>query len=411
MKTINPLKELEYCLNNLCYLDMDPQLAMQIAKRLCKNKQNIKNDFLKIKLVILSNINIDFIKDCISYSLFQRAINADIFSVNYGTMITQLLDPNSETYKHSPDYILIWPTYRDIQKYGYSIKEEVSFWNSLWEIAKKKNIKIFQILFDKPPFINLNNSYNLQNSNLISHIAETNINLQKKYSNEITFISMETLQISVGTEDWHSNRMYSLCKQPFAFEALPKISHFIAANISGKLGKSKKVLVLDLDNTIWGGEIGDLGNKGITLGSETSEGEGFIYFQKYIKQLSDLGIILAVCSKNKEKVAKEVFIKHADMVLKLEDIACFVANFKDKASNISYIKEFLNVGYDTIVFVDDSKVECEWVKNKIPLIETINLVGDPSTFPNQIDRLGFFIKGTVTEEDKVRVKTFKTKKK
>ena len=93
-----------------------------------------------------------------------------------------------------------------------------------------------------------------------------------------------------------------------------------------------------------------------------------------------------VCSKNMEETAKKVFINHTDMLISLEDISCFVANYKDKATNISYIKEFLNVDYDSIVFVDDSKIECEWVKRALPDVVTINLDGDPSTFAYQLDR-------------------------
>ena len=119
---------------------------------------------------------------------------------------------------------------------------------------------------------------------------------------------------------------------------------------------------MDLDNTLWGGEIGDLGEDGLILGKETSDGEGYVNFQSYIKQLADMGVLLAVCSKNNEDIAKKVFINHNDMLI--EDISCFVANFKDKASNISYIKKFLNVDYE-MVFVDDSKV-CEWVKRSLP---------------------------------------------
>ncbi len=408
MKKNNNLVELNKFLKNPAYLDLEPHIAMQLAKRLYKNNLNIRKR--SFKLAILSNFNLDFIIEPIYFCLFQRGINADIITADYGTMIPELLNPKSKTLKLKPDIILIWPTYRDIQKYDESPDSEVSFWRAIWKISIKRNIKIFHVLFDKPPFININNSFNLRKNNLLSHVNRTNQILENKFSNKVNLISIETLQISIGSKDWYDDRMYNLCKQPFSFKALPQISQFISSSIAGSLGKSKKVLVFDLDNTIWGGEVGDLGKDGIELGKETSEGEAFISFQSYIKKLGTIGVMLAVCSKNQEKIAKNIFLKHSDMVIKLEDITCFVANFEDKASNIEYIKNFLNVDYDAIVFIDDSKVECEWVKSKLPEVTTINLQGDPSSFPNQIDRLGLFIKGSFTDEDENRVNSFKVLK-
>jgi len=108
-------------------------------------------------------------------------------------------------------------------------------------------------------------------------------------------------------------------------------------------------------------------------------------------------------------IARNVFINHTDMLISLEDISCFVANYKDKASNISFIKKFLNVDYDSMVFIDDSLVECEWVKRSLPDVTVINLKGDPSTFAYQLDRQGLFVKTLITQEDKIRSKSFQAK--
>jgi FkbH-like protein len=410
MKNKENLKKLNFYLQDPAFLDLEVNLAMQMAKRLKKNKKLLKNKFNKIKLSILSNFNIDFIVETINFCLYQKGIDAEITTPSYGTMFTELLNAKSKTYKNKPDYILIWPSHKDIQKYNYNPKAEISFWQSLWLTSKKNNIKIFQVLFDKPPYIHLNSPTNIKN-NLVSHINQTNIQLEKKYGDEVSFIPIDQLQINIGSKNWHDARMYNICKQPFSLEAIPEISQFISSYLAGYLGKNKKALILDLDNTIWGGEIGDLGTEGIILGKETSDGESFTNFQEYIKELHKTGIILCVCSKNDEVIAKEVFKMHADMKIKLKDISCFVANFKDKASNITYIKKFLNIGYDSIVFVDDSKIECEWVRKKLPDVTTINLTGDPSGFANKIDRLGLFLKGPQTKEDKKRISSYKTLKK
>ena len=280
----------------------------------------------------------------------------------YGTMFTELINSNSSIYKFKPDYILIWPTFRDIQKYHVSSNNEIAFWSKLWNVPLEKNISVIQVLFDHPIYSFYQNSINLNKPSILDHITYTNLNLEKKFKTTVSFISLDNLIINIGAKKWHDPRMYNLSKQPFSFEAIPYIAQFFASQISSKLGLTKKVLVFDLDNTIWGGEIGDLGCEGISLGKETSEGESYLNFQNYIKTLKDLGIIIAVCSKNFEKNAKEPFLKHPDIKIKLNDISCFIANFDNKASNLVKIKNFLNVDFNSIVFIDDSKIECEWVK-------------------------------------------------
>ena len=403
------LKELYSFLQNPAFLDLEAEKAMQIAKRFVKNKKKIKKNYKKIRLALLSNFNLSFTIESLEYCLFQRGINAEIFIADFGTMFTELINSNSWIYKFKPDYILIWPTYRDLQELSKGYKAEALFWNSLWKNAKINNIKIFQILFDFPPFSILRNSLN-SNLSIMQHIKNTNSELMQHYSNECEFLNIENLIMSLGTKNWHDFRMFHLSKQPYSFEGIPEISQYLASTLAGSLGDAKKVLILDLDNTLWGGEVGDLGKDGIVLGNETSEGEGYISFQSYVKTLNQSGIILAICSKNEKNVVKDVFINHPDMQIKFDDISCFVANFQDKATNIKKIKQFLNVGYDSMVFIDDSEVECQWVKEQLPEVTTIRLKGDPSDYAMQIDRLGLFIKNKITTEDLKRIKSYKALK-
>ena len=255
MSKKNKIDELQYILKNSFFLDLEPQKALQMAKRLKTFKNNIKYDLPKLRIRILSNFNLEFIIDSIIFCFYQRGMFADISYSDYGTMFAELLDPKSQTYISKPDIIFIWPTYRDIQEYNVSVDKEVSFWKKLWDLPKNKKIEIVQCLFDKPPFISMNNFQSNSMNSLISHINETNLELEKKFANEISFINLETLQINVGSKNWHDDRMYALCKQPFALDAIPEISQFLTSCIASKLGKSKKVLVMDLDNTLWGGKL------------------------------------------------------------------------------------------------------------------------------------------------------------
>ncbi|MDC0519948.1 HAD-IIIC family phosphatase, partial [Candidatus Pelagibacter ubique] len=223
----------------------------------------------------------------------------------------------------------------------------------------------------------------------------------------VNLIDVENLLLQNTNTNWQDNRMYSLAKQPFSMSTIPPLVKSINNNIIYSLGITKKVIVIDLDNTIWGGIIGDDGIGGIELGDETPEGEAFVRFQKYLKKLSKNGLILCVCSKNDESIAKEVFKKHKSMVLKLDDVSIFVANYNDKATNIKKISKTLNLGLDSFVFIDDSKIECSIVKKVLPDVSVVNVSNDPSEFINIIEKLSLFNFRNVTDEDINRVQSYK----
>ena len=170
-------------------------------------------------------------------------------------------------------------------------------------------------------------------------------------------------------------------------------------------GKIKKCVILDLDNTLWGGVIGDDGLAGIEIG-ELGKGHVFSNFQRWLKQLKDYGIILAICSKNEEDTAKEPFEKHDEMVLSLSDISLFVANWNDKASNIKMIQESLNIGMDSIVFLDDNPFERNLVKEKLPEIEVPELPEDPALWLVFLQKQNYFDTASYTAEGSDRTKLY-----
>ena len=160
--------------------------------------------------------------------------------------------------------------------------------------------------------------------------------------------------------------------------------------------------MLDLDNTLWGGVIGDDGLEGIVLGQGSGTGEAFADFQRYAKGLTERGVILAVCSKNDEANALEPFERHPEMVLKRSDIACFVANWTDKAANLRAIASTLNLGLDALVFADDNPVERALIRRELPEVAVPELPDDPALYVPTIAAAGYFEGLRVTEEDRVR---------
>jgi FkbH-like protein len=182
-------------------------------------------------------------------------------------------------------------------------------------------------------------------------------------------------------------------------DATPLYAEHLCRVLGAARGKSRKCLVLDLDNTLWGGVIGDDGLNGIRLGQGSSTGEAFLEIQRYALALRQRGIVLAVCSKNDEANARLPFREHPEMLLKEEHIAVFVANWQDKANNIREIAATLNIGIDAIVFLDDNPVERGLVREILPEVAVPELTDDPADYPGILARAGYFEAVGLSNED------------
>jgi FkbH-like protein len=184
-------------------------------------------------------------------------------------------------------------------------------------------------------------------------------------------------------------------------------AHDLASLVLALRGQSRKCLVLDLDNTVWGGVIGDDGLGGIRLGQGDPEGEAYSAFQAYAKSLKERGVILAVASKNTESIAKEAFEKHPEMVLRLEDISCFMANWDDKATNIRRIAEILNIGMNSLVFVDDNPAERAIVRDLCRDVAVPEMPLDAAEYIQAVERYRYFQATSLSNEDLTRTEMYR----
>jgi FkbH-like protein len=191
-----------------------------------------------------------------------------------------------------------------------------------------------------------------------------------------------------------------------SLDSIPYVASRVMDIICAAQGQFKKCLILDLDNTLWGGIIGDDGLENIQLGHGLGIGKAFTEFQQWIKKLQERGIIIAVCSKNNEETAKEPFIKHPEMVLKLDDISVFVANWDNKADNIRHIQSVLNIGFDSMVFLDDNPAERAIVRENIPGITVPELPEDPADYTEYLYGLNLFETLSYSAEDAERTKQY-----
>ena len=232
-------------------------------------------------------------------------------------------------------------------------------------------------------------------------LAKSMVTRQSCAINDVMYLANR-----VGTEQFFDERLWFSAKYPCANRFLPMLARGVVRTALVRKGNLTKVLVLDLDNTLWGGVIGDDGLEGIRLGGN-AEGESFKQFQSYIKSLKDRGYILTVCSKNNESIAMEVFHTHQEMVLQEEDIALFVINWNDKASNIEYISRVLNLGLDSFVFIDDMPFERELVRRRLPMVKVPEMPEDVTDYIAAIEKSGILENIGFSKEDHRRNSSYR----
>jgi FkbH-like protein len=218
----------------------------------------------------------------------------------------------------------------------------------------------------------------------------------------VVLVDIARLAEMVGLETWHEPGHWHASKLPFAPALIPLYADMVARTLAAVLGKAKKCLVLDLDNTLWGGVIGDDGLAGIKLGQGSAIGEAFVAVQGMALTLRARGVVLAVCSKNEEDAARQPFREHPDMVLREDHIAVFQANWTDKAANLRAIAETLNIGVDALVLLDDNPAERMQVRDALPLVGVPELPDDPALYPQALAAAGYFDTVTFSAEDRAR---------
>jgi len=379
--------------------------------------RKIKINDKEIRISVLGNCATQFFSEAIEGYGKLSGINISVFDADYDQIDAQLLNPSSEVYSFNPDAILLWlSTDRLYEKF---LDEELSNRNAFADdymakierywglITQNSNARIIQMNFTEIDDKALGQYSCKVDSSFIYQIRKLNYILQEamEKNNHVYPVDALAVQINLGRDAVFSAPLYYNAKMSVAMGALPYIAAAVIDVIRSMQGKIKKCIILDLDNTLWGGVIGDDGMAGIEIG-ELGKGHVFCNLQRWLKQLKEYGIILAVCSKNEELIAKEPFEKHEEMILRLDDISIFVANWEDKASNIKMIQESLNIGMDSIVFLDDNPFERNLVREKHPDIEVPELPEDPALWLQFLQGQNYFDTVSYTGEGSDRTKLY-----
>ena len=396
---------------------MDFNSLMKLGRKLAK-KGFPDEGGRKLKIAVLGSISIQHFVMFLRANLYQQGICGDIYEGEYNAINMEVFDAASGLYEFAPDYVLLLTHYLDVKDYPVllSSKDEVrefagstlKYYQNLWEALHKNlpRVRILQSNFVIPPERLLGNMERQAAYSRTSFFNLLNEMLVEDKPEFVAIIDLDLIASYQGKLNWFDYSAYFLNKAGFRMDYLPEATNAYADVIRLQQGRVRKCLVLDLDNTIWGGTIGDLGWDGIMLDPNEATGEAYRYFQQYVLALKERGVILAVCSKNEEGIAKEAFEKNPHMVLHMDDIACFVANWDDKASNIRHIASSLNIGLDSLVFFDDNPAEREIVRNFLPEVEVVDVPDDPALYVSALDKNSPFQWLELTKEDVSRSSSY-----
>jgi FkbH-like protein len=220
-------------------------------------------------------------------------------------------------------------------------------------------------------------------------------------ADEHVLFDVAALAETVGLASWHSPTQWNMAKLAFDAKFLPLYADHVGRIIGALRGKSRRCLILDLDNTVWGGVIGDDGLEGLVIGQGEPTGEAYLSVQRAALDLRNRGVVLAVSSKNDETIARSAFV-HPDMLLRENHFAVFQANWKDKATNIAAIAEELSLGLDAIVFLDDNPVERGLIRELLPQVAVPELPEDPALYARTLAAAGYFEAIAFSDEDRNR---------
>jgi FkbH-like protein len=379
---------------------------------LCRRLDVSALDLRPLRVALVGSSTLEHFSEVLRFWLACEGFRAEILVPPFDTYRQLALEPRSELYEFAPDFVWLFTHYRDVRLTGgpddtvdalHAVRQgSVDELRQIWRAIQSRGpVHIIQNNADVPAERVFGNFECQPPWTPVNMLRQFNVELGQAAPPGVTVFDIEHLSSLFGKSRWHDSRYWHHSKHAFSLDASGLVA-FHGARVMGAVrGKAKKCLVLDLDNTLWGGVVGDLGLGGIELGAGAA-GEAFVAFQEYLKRLSARGILLAVCSKSEDTVAREPFLRHPAMRLKLEDVAVFSANWDNKADNIREIARRLNLGLDSLVFIDDNPAERGLVRCLLPEVTVPEMPDDPADFVAAVDGQRLFETIAVSPEDRKR---------
>ena len=376
----------------------------------------------RYKVALLGDTATQLLATAIKGESVSRNQIIDLYEGEYSQVERQLLDPTSDLFQYDADFLVVFQSAHKLGEHHslLSMEKQISladdrlaFVASLCENPTLSNKKIIYFNYPEIEDTVFGSYANKVESSFSYQVRKLNFNLMNlsiQYPN-LYICDIAGLQNLFGRQFMFAPNVYMTTEMVLSVNALPYVASRVVDIIAAIKGQFKKCLILDLDNTVWGGVIGDDGLEGIELGHGLGIGKAFTEFQMWIRKLKQRGIIICVASKNNEETAKEPFEKHPDMILKLDDIAVFQANWETKVDNIRTIQGILNIGFDSMVFLDDNPFERNMVRENIPDITVPELPEDPAMYLEYLYSLNLFETASYSNADKDRTKQYQVEAK
>ncbi|HEY8190803.1 MAG TPA: HAD-IIIC family phosphatase, partial [Alphaproteobacteria bacterium] len=381
-------------------------LQLTRLARICVSFTAPPPGFESFRLAILGNGNSEFAAGALKASALRYGVWLETHIEGLGQTATAALDPANALYEFNPSAVLLSLTYHVLPAFTpgnndalEALKGEVILIRD--SLRQNGNIPLIVQTIPQAP-VSIFGSIDRRTVGTVrQQVAAFNDWL---FTTDMAVLDVAALAETAGLASWHNNGQWHWAKLPFAQNLLPLYADYVARFIGALRGRSRKCLVLDLDNTLWGGVIGDDGLEGIELGQGSPRGEAFLAIQQMALALRTRGIVLAVCSKNDDGNARLPFREHPEQLLREEHIAVFQANWNDKASNLEAIARALDLTPEALVFLDDNPAERDIVRRELPAVAVPEIpMDEPALWPMILSAAGYFESVAFTDADIDRV--------
>lgn len=360
-----------------------------------------------LRVALLSSCTVEHLLPSLRIAALRRGLRLEIFVNAYGQYFQDLLDTESALHRFAPQVCCFVLDARHLVDLG--VDAALARISACWRLSREHfsatvvqqtPLPIFEAVFGS-------NEHRLPESPR-NKLGQIGARIPAMADAEgVALLDANALAVTYGVDAIHDPALWHLAKQEIHPSAGPMWADHFVRVVAAVRGRSAKCLVLDLDNTLWGGVVGDDGVHALQLGKGHAVGEAYLEFQRYCLTLKERGIALAICSKNDEGNALAPFREHAAMLLRETDIACFIANWQDKAANLRHIARTLNFGLDALVFVDDNPAERALVRQELPEVTVPEMPEDPAGFVCCLARAGYFEAVNCTADDLKRAEQYR----
>lgn len=366
-----------------------------------------------VRLALLDNATTDYVAPAIAASGLRHGVKVELWRPAFGQAIVSLIDPASGLAEFAPDVVLLS---LDARSLGLAADTLGPGGASAAVDRVRGLMDRIRALGAQPFLATIAPLAHPWCGHLDRRLLGSTLGQVEAFNSAIValaqaegalLLDVAALAARAGLVRWHDAAQWHSAKLPFSLDMVPLYADHIARVLGAMRGKSRKCLVLDLDNTLWGGVIGDDGLEGIRLGQGSAEGEAFIDIQRMALSLKARGIVLAVCSKNEDDAARLPFQQHREMLLRESDIAVFLANWTDKATNLARIAKTLNIGVDALLLLDDNPAERARVRQMLPEVAVPELPADPALYPATLAQGGWFEAVALSADDANRAEQYR----